>query len=198
MITAWISAKRMPQLILGLTGLIGSGKGTLCEDLAKRYGAEIFKFSTYLSRSLEIMALEYSRDNLIKMSEALRQAFGEDALSHAVAHAAMKSQAPIAVIDGIRRVQDLNELETMQNFKLLAVETDEKVRYDRIANRGEKTEEKALTWEQFLANEQRSTEVTVPETMQRATLRITNNGTASELQTHLDELMASLGISPIV
>jgi dephospho-CoA kinase len=164
----------------------------------QRYGAEIFKFSTYLSRSLGIMSLEHSRDNLIKMSEALRTTFGEDALSHAIAHAAAKSQAPIAVIDGIRRIQDLAELETMPNFKLLAVETDQKIRYDRITNRGEKTDEQSMSMEQFLAHEQRSTEVTVPETMLRATYRLSNNGTPEELVERVDTLMASLGIAPLV
>jgi dephospho-CoA kinase len=185
----------MPSLILGLTGQIGSGKGYICDYLVEHYGAEMFKFSTYLSRSLEVMALENSRDNLIKMSETLRRTFGEDALSHAVAYHAAKSSAPISVIDGIRRVQDLKELETQPNFKLAAVDADQKIRYERIANRGEKSDEAELTWEQFLDNEMRSTEVTVPETMTRATLRITNNGTQADLERQIDALMAQHGIS---
>jgi dephospho-CoA kinase len=187
----------MPHLILGLTGQIGSGKGHICDYLIRRYGAQMFKFSTYLSRSLEVMGLENSRDNLIRMSEALRKTFGEDALSHALAIDASKSMAPLAVVDGIRRPEDLVGLEPLPNFKLAAVDADAKTRYGRIANRGEKTDEAAMSWDDFLAVEKRSTEVTVPATMARATLHIENNGTPEELEAHLDALMAELGISPI-
>lgn len=184
----------MPQLILGLTGQVGSGKGFICDYLIKEYGAEMFKFSTYLSRALDVMALENSRDNLVRMSEALRNAFGEDALSHALASDASKSTAPLAVVDGIRRPEDLAGLEPLPNFKLAAVEADQKIRYSRIANRGEKTDEASMTWDDFVAIENRSTEITVPMTMARASLHIENNGTSDELTARLDALMAEFGI----
>lgn len=185
----------MPKLILGLTGQIGSGKGCICTYLEKAYGAEVFKFSTYLSRVLDMLALENSRDNLIRLSETLRQTFGENALEQAIARDAAQTSAPIAVVDGIRRPSDfVQKLESLPEFRLMAVEADEPVRYERIANRGEKTDEAALTWEQFLENQQRSTERTVPETMKRATLRIQNNGTPEELEKELDALMKTFGI----
>lgn len=187
----------MPKLILGLTGMIGSGKGLIGDYLQKNYGAEFFKFSTYLSRALDVMGLEQSRENMIKISEGLRHAFGEDALSYAVARDAMKSTAQLAVIDGLRRPQDLVGLTPLPHFKLAAVEADQKIRYDRITNRGEKAEEHSMTMEDFLKQEQRATEVTVPETMKLATLTITNNGTQEELEKQLDELMAQFTISKV-
>ena len=184
----------MPKLILGLTGKIGSGKGLIGDYLQKNYGAEFFKFSTYLSRALDVMGLEQSRDNMIKISEGLRHAFGEDALSYAVARDAMKSTAQLAVIDGLRRPEDLTGLLPLPQFKLAAVEADQNIRYDRIANRGEKTEEHAMTMEDFVKQEQRATEVTVPDTMSLATLQIANNGSQDELETQLDSLMAQFVI----
>ena len=184
----------MPQLILGLTGQIGSGKGYVAEYLAKRFSAKIFKFSTYLLRALDVLALEQSRDNLIKMSEMIRAGFGEDALSHALAHDASLSDAPLVVVDGIRRIEDIAGLKSLHNFRLAAVEVDQRTRYERIANRHEKTEETGLTWEDFLVQEKRSTEVTVPETMARATLRLQNNDTIEELERQIDALMTELGI----
>lgn len=187
----------MPKLILGLTGQIGSGKGYIGEYLEKHYGAELFKFSTYLSRALDVMGLEQSRDNMIHISEGLRHAFGEDALSYAVARGATKSTATIALIDGIRRPEDLAGLSPLPQFELMAVQADQKVRYERIANRGEKAEESSMTWEDFLSQEQRSTELTVPKTMTMATLQIQNNGTTEELEQQIDALMAQFGIAKV-
>jgi dephospho-CoA kinase len=192
-----LDKKYMPTLILGLTGQIGSGKGYVCDYLVTHYGAQMFKFSTYLSRAIEVMALENSRDNLIRMSEALRKAFGEDALSYALAHDASKSSAPIAVIDGIRRAEDLVALTPLANFMLAAVDADPTVRYARIANRGEKAEESSLSWEDFLEQEQRSTEITVPKTMAMATVHLDNNAGTAELEAQIDALMARFGITKL-
>ena len=184
----------MPKLILGLTGQIGSGKGFLCDYLVEAYGAERFKFSTYLSRALQAMGLEPSRDNFIRMSEVLRTGFGENALSHAVARDASMSTAPLAVIDGLRRLEDLTNLKPLPNFRLAAVEAEQRIRYARIANRGEKSDELALSWEDFLANEQRSTEQTVPHTMAHAHIRLQNNGEPHTLKKQVDALMAEQNI----
>ena len=184
----------MPKLILGLTGQIGSGKGALGEYLQKTYGAELFKFSTYLTRVLNVLALDPSRENLIRASEILRNGFGEHALSHAIARDVCASTAQIAVVDGIRRIEDLADLEPIPHFRLASVEADQRLRFERVGNRGEKTEEKGLTWETFLAQEERSTEITVPQTMARATIRIDNNGSAADLIARADALMAEFGI----
>ncbi len=186
----------MPKLILGLTGLAGSGKGTIGDMLQTRYGATFLTFSSYLSSVLDTLALERSRDNQIKMSECLRATFGEDALSHAITRDALAAQTDLVVMDGIRRVGDIvNELEPLPQFRLAAVDADPRTRYERITSRGEKTDEKGMSWEAFLAQDQRSTEVSILETMARATLRISNNGTPKELEKELDVLMNQFGIS---
>lgn len=187
----------MPKLILGLVGLPGCGKGTIAAYLQKAYGAEIFKFSTYLSRVLDVMALEHSRDNMIKISEALRNAFGRGALSYAVARDTLASTSNLVVVDGIRRYTDILErLEQSPQFRLAAVIADPKIRYTRLTSRTEKTDEHGMTWEEFLAQEQRPTEVTIPETMTQAKIQIENNGTTEELKTRLDALMTEFGVTP--
>ncbi len=182
----------MPNLIIGLTGQLGSGKGYVASYIAKRYGGAIFKFSAYLSKVLGVMTLENSRDNLVKLSESLRREFGEQVLSYALAKDAVASEAPVVVVDGIRRVDDLAALEPLPNFVLVAVEASPETRYARIMQRGEKTDEANLTRDEFQAQERRSTELTVPTVMQRATIRIDNNGTVEELKAKINDLMNQL------
>lgn len=185
----------MPQLILGLTGQLGSGKGYIASYLRDHYAAEVIKFSGYLSKVLGVMALEQSRDNLIRVSEALRREFGEQTLSFAVARDAVSSSAPLVVIDGIRRVEDVAALEPLPNFVLVAVIASPEIRFARIGRRGEKTDEIGLSWEEFQAQEARSTEVTIPAVMQRASHRIENNGTLDELNAQIEGLLKKLKLT---
>lgn len=179
-------------LIIGLTGQAGSGKGTVGTYLRDHYGAEFLTFSSYLRKTLEMLALESSRDNMIKLSEALRHAFGEDAISHAIAQDALKSTAPVVVVDGIRRPQDITVLQTLPHFHLVAIDGgDARTRYERLTTRGEKTDD-ATSFDYFLELEQRPTEQTIPAVMAQASIRLRNDGTMEDIQKQVDEMMQQL------
>ena len=184
----------MPQQIIGLVGQLGSGKGVVTRYLAEAYDAQTFKFSTYLSRILDILGLDQSRDHLVKVSEAVREKFGEDILSSAMAKDVTASTVALAVLDGLRRPEDLTMLRDLPNFILVVVTATPEIRYQRISARGEKTDEHHITWEEFLGQEQRSTELTIPATMKLASYTIENNGTEEELCHAVDELMKTLHI----
>ncbi len=184
----------MPHLIIGLVGTAGSGKSHAASYLRERYGGRIFKFSEYLSQVLDILAIPKSRDNLIKLSIALRNEFGENALAYAVARGVMTGGATLAIVDGIRRVDDVAPLEPLPNFVLVAVDADPKLRFERMKRRGEKAGESLLTWEQFMMEERAPTEVTIPEVIKRAKIRITNDGTIAELESKIDDLMGHFNI----
>jgi dephospho-CoA kinase len=183
-------------LIIGLTGQAGSGKGTVGAYLRERYGAEFLTFSSYLRKTLETLALEPSRDNLVKLSETLRHTFGEDAISHAVARDAYASTASVVVVDGIRRIDDvISTLQQLPDFHLVSVDSDPRMRYERLTQRGEKSDEATMSWEDFLANEQRSTEQTIPAVMAQASIHLRNDGTLEEIHQQVDEMMRQLNPS---
>lgn len=186
----------MAQLIIGLIGQAGCGKGTVADYLRESYGAAYIRFSAILVQTLDLLAIEHSRDNLVRLSEALRQTFGDDALSFAIQQHALNAKEPIVVIDGIRRPGDIMPLEPLPQFQLVAIEADANLRFERMKKRGEKSSESGMTWEQFLAEEQRSTEVTIPPVMERADVHITNNGTQEELKHQVDTFLQSFGFTP--
>ncbi len=184
----------MPKLLLGLVGLQGCGKGTLADILKEQYGAGYFRFSATIGTVLETLALEKSRENFTKASVCLRQTFGEDVLSYAIETAALKAPQDVAVLDGIRRPEDIVALEPLPQFHLISIEVDAPLRFERMKKRGEKATEANLTWEQFLADEQLPTEVTIPFVMERAKHRLTNNTTREAFEVSAHELFAQLGL----
>ena len=186
----------MPKLLFGLVGLQGCGKGTLADTLTQRYGAGYFRFSAVIGDILSRLAIEKTRENFIKASVALRQAFGEDVFSYAVETAALAAPQDIVVIDGIRRPEDIVALEPLPHFHLIAIEADAQLRYERMKKRGEKATEANLTWDQFLADEQAPTERGIPFVMERAKYRLSNNGSREAFEQAAQALLASFQLAP--
>jgi dephospho-CoA kinase len=183
----------MPNHILGIVGTPGSGKSYVTEYIINHYGGDHFRFSDFLSHVLTKMNLPQTRENMIKMSVSLRSEFGDDLFSHAVAAEALRSEADLVLVDGIRRLGDLAAFRPMPNFTLIGVNADAKLRYERMKKRGEKATETNMTWEQFEQEEKAPTEVTIPETMTYANETILNDGTRDELDAKIDGLMKKLG-----
>lgn len=186
----------MPKIIFGLVGLQGCGKGTLADILREKYGAGYFRFSAILSDIMERLAMEKTRDNYTKLSIALRQAVGEDALSYAVERAALAAPQDIVVIDGIRRPEDIVALEPLPHFHLIAIEADQELRFERMKKRGEKATEATMSWEKFLEDEGAETERTIPFTMTRAKYHLSNNGTREAFEQAIQSLLISFNLAP--
>ena len=184
----------MPKLILGLCGLQGCGKGTAADILQRDYGAAYFRFSKIIGDLLTRLYLEKTRDNFIKMSEVMRENFGEDVFSYAIEKDMLVAPNDVVVLDGIRRLEDIVSLEPLPQFKLVAIDTDAKLRFERMKKRGEKAGEKDMTWNEFLEDKKASTEITIPQVMARAWRTIPNNGTVDEFAGYIHELMRDLNL----
>ena len=177
------------KLVLGLVGLLASGKGTAAKYLEKKYSADTYRFSTMLRDLCDRVYLEHSRDNLIKMSEAIRHTFGEETMARVMAHDAKNAKNNIVIVEGIRRMADIEYLSRLPNFVLIEIFAEPKIRYARLIKRNENPDDGAKTYKQFLADHQRSTEASIPEVAARATERIDNNGNIENLRGQLDKLV---------
>ena len=177
------------KLVLGFVGLLSSGKGTAAKYLEKKYTADTYRFSTMLRDLCDRVYLEHSRDNLIKMSEAIRHTFGEETMARVMAHDAKNAKNNIVIVEGIRRMADIEYLSRLPNFVLIEIFAEPKIRYERLVKRNENPDDGAKTYKQFLADHQRSTEASIPEVAARATERIDNNGNIENLRGQLDKLV---------
>lgn len=182
----------MPKLIIGLAGKIASGKGTVAAYLRDKYQAEIFGFSTPLRDILKRLYLEANRPNMAGLSSSLRELFGQDLLSKTITQDLQQTKSDVAVLDGIRRLPDIEQAMKLPNFKLIQVVTDEKIRYERLIQRNQNPDDQAKTFETFLTDQQLETERGIPEIMALAEFTINNDGDLNHLQTQVDELLAKL------
>lgn len=177
------------KLIIGITGLIAAGKGTSASYLKAKYGASHYTFSTMLGNALDRFYLERSRDNFIKMSEAIRGTFGEDTMARTMAKDVEKNENDLIVIEGVRRMADIEYLKEMEGFVLVEIFADMKTRFERLKKRAEKTDDAGKTFEQFEADHQRTTELSTVEVAKHTTVQLDNNGNLEALHQQLDKLI---------
>ena len=184
----------MTKLIIGLTGKIAAGKGTVAAYLSNRYQAEIFGFSTPLRDILTRLYQDATRPRMASLSSLLRELFGQDLLSRTITLDLQKTSSAIAVLDGIRRLPDISQARQLPNFQLIQVVTDEKIRYERLTKRQQNPDDVDKTFAEFLADEQKEADRSIPEIMALADYRLDNNGDLDNLHRQIDELMGKLKI----
>lgn len=177
------------KVILGFTGLLASGKGTAAEYLKTGHRASHYRFSTILRDIAKRIYTEETRDNMVKLSEGLRAAFGEDILAKTMAQDVKNDKNKIIVVEGIRRLADIEYLNKLPHFVLVEIFADPKIRYERLIKRGENADDTGKTYKQFLADHQRSTELSILDVIKHAKEKIDNNGSFSNLHKQLDALL---------
>ena len=179
----------MDKLILTLVGQMASGKDTVADYLKEKYNASKYSFSDMLSDTLKRFNLEINRDNLIKISEMIRETFGENTMAKTMAKDAGNDQNKIIIIPNARRLADITYLSKLPGFVLVKIDAEPKIRYERLTDRREKIDDKTKTFAEFLEDHKRSTELSISEVAKQATEKIDNNGNFEDLYKQLDNLV---------
>ncbi|MDI3496468.1 MAG: hypothetical protein PWQ35_489 [Patescibacteria group bacterium] len=182
----------MSQLIIALVGPQASGKEVVKKYLIKKYQAESYKFSQVLRDILQRLYLPQTRENLQNLSFDLRNRFGQDLLANVISIDAQNSNRPLLVIDGVRRLSDITSLKKLNNFKLISLEVETQIRYQRLCARNENEGDKDKTFAQFLEDDNRESEKTIPEVANTADFKIDNNSDLENLYQQIDLIMAKI------
>jgi dephospho-CoA kinase len=132
--------------LIGLTGTNGSGKGEAAAFFRTR-GYAYVSLSDILRDELRARGLEVTRDNLIRLGNEVREAFGADVLAR---RAVAKVTGP-AVIDSVRNMGEVGFLKSQEGFVLLAFDAPVEVRFARVRARGRN--ESAASLEEFREKE---------------------------------------------
>jgi len=182
------------KIVIGLIGEKGAGKGTVSDYLMDRYGAIHYGTSKILRRTLEDLHLPITRDNLVKLALVLKEGYGPSVIIDSLIQDMEKNGSDIIIADGIRMHGDVDPFRKKygKNFYLIYVTADIKIRYERTKSRKEKDDEDKTTFEQFLEEEAKLTEISIHEIGKQADFTLNNNGTQEELVGQIDEMMKTI------
>ena len=179
-------------IVIGFVGQLSSGKDTVVDYVKDHYEAEIFGFSKILKEILLTLDLEQNREEYVKISEILRKNYGDDILSKVMAKRVLESFSEVIAVDGVRRESDYQYLKNNPDFYLVNVFASPEVRYERLKKRTEKKDDQGKTWEEFLEDHKKSTEITIEDVAKQADFQLDNNGTLEELFVNMDEIMKKI------
>lgn len=180
-------------MIIGLTGTNGSGK-TVVSDYLRSRGFEFYSLSDAIRDELRARGEEITRSRLIEVGNELREKHGAGVLAERIL--AVVESDHNYVIDSIRSPREVEVLRGRPDFRLLALEADAPLRFERSRLRGRENAPETL--ERFLAEEARELGSGNPAgqqlvaTRKLADLVVTNNGTLEQLHRHLDEVIPPL------
>ncbi len=180
------------KIILGFIGPIASGKGTACKYLVEKHNAGYVRFSTVLRDILDRVHLPHSRENMQLLSTTLRGQFGDDLLALAIAKDAQADAHDIVGVDGVRRAPDIKHLLQVKGFHLISIDAHIKVRFERLVQRGENPDDHTKTFEVFVEDNKRETELQIADLQKTAEFQIDNDGSFEDLYKQIDEILSKL------
>lgn len=172
------------MIIIGITGTLGAGKGTVVNYLVKEKGFKHFSVRAYLTREIEKRGMPVNRDTMVAMANGLRAKHSPSfIIEELFGEAAELSQN--CIIESIRTPGEILALRGKAGFFLLAVDADPRIRYNRIRKRNSETDN--VSFNTFVNNEQREMHSTDPnkqnlaECIKQADFVINNDGNLAQL-----------------
>lgn len=185
------------MIIIGITGTLGAGKGTIVDYLVNKKDFRHFSARDFLVKEIEKRGLENNRDNMVIVGNELRAKNSPSFIADELFKRALKENDN-CIIESLRTVGEIESLRKKGNFVLLAVDADQKTRYKRIIKR--KSSKDNVSFEKFLTDEKREMESSdlnkqnLKRCIEMADFVIDNNGKLEELNFKLEKILKIIKI----
>lgn len=183
------------MIIIGITGTLGAGKGTIVDYLVQKKGFSHFSVRAFITGEINQRGLPVNRDSMVLVANDLRaKHYPGYIVEQLYNHAAVTGDN--CVIESLRAPGEVELLQKKPGFSLLAIDADPATRYERIVIRSNETDH--ITFEEFLANEQREMNSIDPnrqnisKCIEMADYKLFNNGTIEELNQEVEELLKKI------
>jgi len=170
--------------IIGITGTIGAGKGTIVDYLVTNYGFKHYSVRNFLIQEAKKENLPLNRDTYVALANRLREIYSPSYIIDELYKEASKNGGN-AIIESIRTPGEIASLRSKGNFSLWAVNAEPQIRYQRIIKRQSETDQ--ISFDIFLENEKREmnaidpTKQNLAACIQQADILFLNNDNFEEL-----------------
>lgn len=186
------------MIIIGITGTIGAGKGTIVDYLIEKHGFEHFSVRGFLIKKIIERGMEVNRDSMVIVANDLRAQNCPSYITDRLFEEALET-GKNCVIESIRTPGEVTSLRIQKGFFLLAVDANPRLRYERIVLRNSETD--SVSFETFKENEAREMHSDDPnkqnlrKCIEMADFVLNNDGTMNELQQQVEDVLKKLKIN---
>jgi len=179
-------------MIIGLTGTLAAGKGTISEFFKER-GFTHYSVRAFLTEEIRKRGMEVNRDSMVNIGNELREKYGASYIAEQLYEIGKKENC---IIESLRTPGEVESLKNKGEFYLISIDADPKIRYERILRRASETDK--ISFEEFLENERRemnSTDVNkqnISKCIEMSDFKIINNGSIDELKRKVHEIYGKI------
>lgn len=182
------------MLIIGITGTLGAGKGTIVEYIVKNKGFKHYSVSDFLTNELKKQKRTVNRDNMREIANEIRTKFGPSYIIRKLFDKAKKQKSGV-IIESIRNPKEAEFIKASGGY-LFAVDASIKTRYLRISSRGSSKD--SITFDEFKTQEEKEKNSTDPNAqnlskcMEMADYTFKNNSTIKNLNKKVEGVIRKL------
>ncbi len=187
----------MSRKIIGIAGAFGSGKSTAA-DFFESMGFKKIILSRFLEEEVVRRGLgNISRKILQDIGNEWREKYGSSVLAEKALEEISEKNLDNIVVDGIRNIGEIERLRSEDNFTLIAIISDKRIRFERL--RRIKRREN-MNWEMFEQIDNRDAGIGEAETglqvnkcIEMADISIENNGSEQSFNDRLIDFLKNYG-----
>jgi dephospho-CoA kinase len=180
------------MIIIGITGTLGAGKGTIVDYLHQVRGFGHYSVRAFLIDEIKRRNMEVNRDSMVIVANDLRATHSPDYIVGELYKLAAQS-GNHCIIESIRTPGEVMLLRSKENFSLISVDAAPELRYQRIFKRGSETDH--ISFETFLENEKREMDSVDPnkqnlrKCIEMADYQLMNDGNMEDLHREIDDIL---------
>ena len=177
--------------IIGITGTLGAGKGTVVKYLELK-GFTHYSARGLITREIEKRGMSVNRDSMNLVARDLRATHSPSYIAETLYDEAVKN-GENAIIESLHTEGEIRALRGKGNFLLFAIDADPELRYKRIVARASATDD--VSFEKFRADEAREmhggdpTKQNLARCIELADYRLMNNGSMDDLYAQVDTIL---------
>lgn len=183
------------MLIIGITGTLGAGKGTVVEYLVDNKDFNHYSVRDYITQEIKKRNLPVDRDHMVKVANDLRAKHSPSFIVDQLYATAVKAGTN-SIIESIRTPGEIESLRSKGHFVLIAVDAGLEARFQRIRLRDSETDH--INFDKFKEDEAKEMNSSDPnkqnlkKCIEVADFTIHNDGSIKDLCKQVDMILENL------
>ena len=175
------------KVLVGLTGMPGSGKAT-ARELLREMGYATVVMGDVVREETKRRNLEPTPENIGVVMLRLREEEGPEVVAKRCIPKIEAERANVVVVDGIRSPEEVNEFKRhFPNFNLIAVHASPQTRFQRLFRRRRSDDPK--NWRTFRERDLRELSVGLGNVVAMADHMVVNEGTRAQLKRKVSHVL---------